>query len=35
MMHAYVMKLGAYAIAADTFLWRNKKISAGVLGVAL
>ncbi|MBA0558758.1 hypothetical protein Golob_015763 [Gossypium lobatum] len=34
MMHAYVMKLGVYAIAADTFLCRNKKISAGVLGVA-
>lgn len=23
-----------YAIAADVFLWRNKKVSAGVLGGA-
>ena len=33
-MHTYVMKLGVCAIAADIFLWRNKKLSAGALGVA-
>lgn len=30
----YALNLSVYATAADVFLWRNKKISAGVLGGA-